>query len=139
MVAILRLLYFIPALLAIAPGSATLIPGVDAVSLREHHMAQIAANRDMVLPAPSPTPAPPSDTKATLASRQYNPRKRPIKRRFRGRALPSSEPVPNTLTAFGLVMYKFYEGSGFTESDDNPSESFAFLCPSVLAKPLLIA
>jgi hypothetical protein len=128
MVAILRLLYFIPALLAIAPGSATLIPGVDAVSLREHHMAQIATNRDLVPPAPSPSPAPPSDTKATLASRQYNPRKRHPKRRFRGRALQSSEPVPSTLLGdFGygepLTMNKFYEGSGFTESDNNPSES----------------
>jgi len=133
MVAILWLLCLISALLAIPPGSATLVPGVDALSRRQHHFARIAANRGLVLPALSSTPAPPLDTKTIVASRQYNPRKRYPKRRFRGRALASVAPVPNTIFgSFGggasgtLTLNKFYQGSGFTENDDNPSESFAF-------------
>jgi len=121
MVAILSLLYVIPALLSITPSSATLSPGVEVPSPLDIRLARIAANRSHVLQPPAP-----SGTKAILASRQYNPRKRPIKRRVRGRAVPSSEPVPNTIYANGVTQNKFYEGSGFTESDDNPGKSFMF-------------
>ena len=126
MVAIHSLLYLIPALLAITPGSAALIPGVEVQSLHEIHMARIAANLALV----SSPPAQPSSTKATLASRQYNPRKRGPKPRFRGRALASLTPVPDTILRTGglenqggpVVLNKFYVGSGFTENDNNPSE-----------------
>lgn len=134
MIAVLSLLYVIPALLSIIPSSATLIPDVEVPSPLEIRLASIAANRGHVLQPPAP-----SGTKAILASRQYNPRKRPIKRRFRGRALPSTEPVPNTVNASGIDFDKFYEGSGFTESDDNPSKSSAFLCRIELPEPLLMA
>jgi hypothetical protein len=126
MVAVSSLLYLLPAVLAAQFASAASDATPKARGLTAAHIAQIEQYQASHRHAPA-APAPASSPKDSIASRQYNPRKRRTNSRLYRRALNSAAPAPRQVTAvdeeYGEFSFdRFYQGSGFTETDDNPSE-----------------
>jgi len=112
------LLFALPALLALLPGSAIASASASATQVQARGVnddanVHLSAERSLGT-AKRVAPAQP----ANIASRQNNPRRR-HKRSFR-RALQSGAGASSTITSHGLPYDRFYAGSGFTENDDNP-------------------